>query len=220
MKRRLALTEPPTDADAGGEGGRDGQPGGLVSRKAKVAAPALEARPPPKTDHPGASASAESWAEKSTPLLDRPTLDALRASASPFLAGTSPPLPSPFASARVIAAVQVASTNPNLAMFGVDGSHVELDAAAASALASLAVPKLVFPLELRFSRAARAAFVTALGSNRSLQSLCLSCTNVDAEEDQDDDVVDGWSPGGSLFRQTRTRFARTTRPRTPHHPRR
>jgi len=156
------------------------------------------AAPAGKKGRGKASASTPSR-EDALALLDVPTLDALRASRSPFLAGTSPPLPNALASARVVAAVEILATNPRLDVFGVDGTGVELDAAAATAVGSVVVASLVFPLELRLSAEARDAFLLAVGSNATLRSLSLSCTNVDAAGEEGFDVVDAWSADGSPF---------------------
>jgi hypothetical protein len=143
--------------------------------------------------------------EQALALLDAPTLSALRASPSPFLSGTSPALPSALASARVLAAVGIAGANPALAMFGIDGTGFELDAAAAAALGNLSVDSLVFPLELRFSGAAAAAFTQALGANARLRSLRLSCTSLDSANSASApagdaaEVPEEWRAEGSGF---------------------
>lgn len=145
--------------------------------------------------------------EQALALLDAPTLSALRASPSPFLSGTLPPLPSTLASARVVAAVRIAATNPELAMFGIDGTGFELDSAAAAALGSLPVESLVFPLELRLTVAAAAAFAQALGTNAAVRSLRISCTNLDAAVSVSApagaaaEVQEGWRAEGSGFAQ-------------------
>lgn len=122
-------------------------------------------------------------------LFDAETLAALRSAAEPFLGGTSPPL----TDERVIAAASLVAGNHLAERFGVDGTGCELGGAAATALGSLRVQALVFPLELAFDRAGRHAFLEAVVANAALESLTLASTNVDGE------LVAGWSPVGSAF---------------------
>ena len=127
--------------------------------------------------------------------LDAPLVEALRASPRPFLPA-SEAASSDMATERVVEAVRVASSNPALECFGVDGTGVLLGVAAAQALGALRVRALVFPLELSLSAPAQEAFIRQLGRNRCLRSITLSSTNLDAAADGPDER---WSPRGSAF---------------------
>ncbi|EOD30274.1 hypothetical protein EMIHUDRAFT_113394 [Emiliania huxleyi CCMP1516] len=127
--------------------------------------------------------------------LDAPLVEALRASPRPFLPA-SEAASSDTATERVVEAVRVASSNPALECFGVDGTGVLLGVAAAQALGALRVRALVFPLELSLSAPAQEAFIRQLGRNRCLRSITLSSTNLDAAADGPDER---WSPRGSAF---------------------
>ncbi len=111
-------------------------------------------------------------------LLDPQLAAALHTGREAFVA-PSEDSDEPLQRAQVREALLLARGNPNLRVFGMDGTGCTLDASSARALGDMAVVALKF-VGLSFAdEAAVDAFTTAIGANRYLQTLAAFETDAD-----------------------------------------